>query len=116
MIITTVEKLTGDSLNNIVSNASKAAAASLAEGLRLEPGPLGDEVVNLLPGGVESTVDNAPAVMLTPGSLYNVTKKAVTWADSVPRIRRTGSGGAGTYRSSGLKIAVPIRTPALPSG
>lgn len=49
MSIIAVEAPTGDLLNNIVSNASKTAAASLTEEVRLELAPLGGRVIRLLP-------------------------------------------------------------------
>ncbi|KAK7946586.1 dehydrogenase [Apiospora aurea] len=64
-----------------VYNASKAAAASFTEGLRLELAPFGIRVINMLTGGVKSTFfDNAPTATLPPGSLYNVAKEAVETA------------------------------------
>ncbi|KAK8070928.1 IBR finger domain protein [Apiospora hydei] len=64
-----------------VYNASKAAAASFTEGLRLELAPFGIRVVNMLTGGVKSTFfDNAPTATLPPDSLYNVAKEAVETA------------------------------------
>ncbi|KAK6839641.1 amidase signature domain-containing protein [Apiospora arundinis] len=84
-------------------NASKAAAASLTEGLRLELAPFGIRVVNLVTGGVKSGFfDNAPTATLPRDSLYNVAKEAIetvmagedmaaqgqeasVWADAVVR-------------------------------
>lgn len=68
-------------------NASKAAAASLTEVLRLELEPFGIKVVNLMTGGVRSTFhSNAPTATLPPTSLYNVAKdtveKAMSGADA----------------------------------
>ncbi|KAK8024083.1 IBR finger domain protein [Apiospora rasikravindrae] len=64
-----------------VYNASKAAAASFTEGLRLELAPFGIRVVNMLTGGVKSTFfDNAPTATLPTDSLYNVAKKEVETA------------------------------------
>jgi NAD(P)-dependent dehydrogenase (short-subunit alcohol dehydrogenase family) len=64
-------------------NASKAAAASLTESLRLELAPFGVKVINLLTGSVRSTFhDNAPAPTLPPGSMYNVAKEALEKAMS----------------------------------
>ncbi|RDW76900.1 SDR family oxidoreductase [Aspergillus mulundensis] len=59
-------------------NASKAAASSLTETLRLELEPFGIRVINLVTGAVQSTFhDNAPHPTLPPNSLYNVAKKEV---------------------------------------
>ncbi|KAI1357454.1 hypothetical protein F5Y08DRAFT_324314 [Xylaria arbuscula] len=59
-------------------NASKAAAASLTETLRLELDPLNIRVINLMTGGVRSTFhSNAPDATLPPTSLYNVAKEVV---------------------------------------
>ncbi|KAK8047556.1 IBR finger domain protein [Apiospora saccharicola] len=62
-----------------IYNASKAALASLTEGLRLELAPFGMRVVNLVTGAVRSTsfFDNSPPATLPPGSLYNVAKDEV---------------------------------------
>ena len=61
-----------------VYNASKAAAASLTECLRLELEPFGVQVVNLLTGSVESTFfKNVGANTLPPNSIYNVAREAV---------------------------------------
>ncbi|GAW13696.1 hypothetical protein ANO14919_030850 [Xylariales sp. No.14919] len=69
-------------------NASKAAAASLTETLRIELGPFDVKVINLVTGGVRSTFhSNAPTATLPPTSLYNVAKesveKAMSGADAV---------------------------------
>ncbi|KAK5626609.1 hypothetical protein RRF57_002324 [Xylaria bambusicola] len=59
-------------------NASKAAAASLTETLRLELEPFNIKVINLMTGGVRSTFhSNAPDAKLPPTSLYNVAKEPV---------------------------------------
>ncbi|KAL4787014.1 hypothetical protein BJX76DRAFT_354626 [Aspergillus varians] len=59
-------------------NASKAAVASLIEGLRLELEPFGIKVINLMTGGVRSTfLSNKPTPVLSPTSLYNVAKEIV---------------------------------------
>ncbi|KAL3488159.1 IBR finger domain protein [Aspergillus germanicus] len=64
-------------------NASKAAAASLTETLRLELEPFGIKVVNLMTGAVRSTFhDNAPAPILPSTSLYNVARETVEKAMS----------------------------------
>ncbi|KAK8137626.1 hypothetical protein PG984_003119 [Apiospora sp. TS-2023a] len=62
-----------------VYNASKAALASLTEGLRLELAPFGVRVVNLVTGAVRSTsfFDNSPPATLPPGSLYDVARDEV---------------------------------------
>ncbi|KAI4858885.1 putative estradiol 17 beta-dehydrogenase [Hypoxylon rubiginosum] len=58
--------------------ASKAAATSLTEVLRLELAPFGIRVVNLMTGSVKSSIwDNAPAITLPPASLYNIAKEAI---------------------------------------
>ncbi|KAI1278203.1 hypothetical protein F5Y07DRAFT_361054 [Xylaria sp. FL0933] len=71
-----------------VYNASKAAAASLTETLRLELEPFNIKVINLMTGGVRSTFhSNAPEAKLPPTSLYNVAKepieKVMSGADAV---------------------------------
>ncbi|KAI2781901.1 putative estradiol 17 beta-dehydrogenase [Daldinia loculata] len=59
-------------------NASKAAAASLTEAMRLELAPFGVKVINLITGFVQSTFfDNAPTAILPPTSLYNIAKEAI---------------------------------------
>ncbi|KAM0246502.1 hypothetical protein ACHAQJ_010184 [Trichoderma viride] len=59
-------------------NASKAAAASFNEVLRLELAPFGVKVTNLVTGSVKSTFHaNAPHISLPPDSIYNVAKEAV---------------------------------------
>jgi 1-acylglycerone phosphate reductase len=59
-------------------NASKAAATSITEVLRLELAPFGIKVVNLLTGGVQSTFHaNAPHETLPSDSIFNVAKEAV---------------------------------------
>ncbi|KAF2685181.1 IBR finger domain protein [Lentithecium fluviatile CBS 122367] len=59
-------------------NASKAAATSITEVMRLELAPFGIKVVNLLTGGVRSTFHaNAPHETLPPNSIFNVAKEAV---------------------------------------
>lgn len=64
-------------------NASKAAAASLTEVLRLELEPFNIKVINLMTGSVRSTFhDNAPTATLPPTSLYNVAKETVEKAMS----------------------------------
>ncbi|KAI0973354.1 hypothetical protein F4678DRAFT_477810 [Xylaria arbuscula] len=64
-------------------NASKAAAASLTETLRLELQPFNTKVINLMTGGVRSTFhSNAPDATLPPTSLYNVAKESVERAMS----------------------------------
>ncbi|KAI1186119.1 hypothetical protein F5B17DRAFT_431925 [Nemania serpens] len=82
-------------------NASKAAATSITENLRLELSPFNIRVINMLTGAVKSTFfDNAPAAKLPPNSRYYVAKEeietamaggdaaangidSVTWANSV---------------------------------
>lgn len=64
-------------------NASKTAAASLTEVLRLELEPFGIKVINLMTSAVRSTFhNNAPTAVLPPTSLYNVAKEAVEKAIS----------------------------------
>ncbi|KAK3381796.1 IBR finger domain protein [Podospora didyma] len=61
-----------------IYNASKAAAASLTEVLRLELAPFGVRVINLVTGSVKSNFfDNAPKATLPPGSMYNVAKAEI---------------------------------------
>jgi NAD(P)-dependent dehydrogenase (short-subunit alcohol dehydrogenase family) len=58
--------------------ASKAAATTLTEIMRLELGPFGVRVVNLLTGGVKSSFqDNKENAVLPAGSIYNVAKAAI---------------------------------------
>ncbi|KAH7160585.1 IBR finger domain protein [Dactylonectria estremocensis] len=59
-------------------NASKAAAASLTEAIRLELAPFGIKVINLMTGAVGSNFfDNAPNATLPPNSLYNLAKEPI---------------------------------------
>ncbi|KAF2820657.1 NAD(P)-binding protein [Ophiobolus disseminans] len=59
-------------------NASKAAATSITEGMRLELAPFDIKVINLLTGGVRSTFHaNTPNDKLPPDSLYQVAKEVV---------------------------------------
>jgi len=59
-------------------NASKAAATSITEVLRLELEPFGIKVINLMTGGVRSTFHaNAPHYSLPSDSIYNIAKEAV---------------------------------------
>ncbi|KAI1470851.1 putative estradiol 17 beta-dehydrogenase [Daldinia caldariorum] len=59
-------------------NASKAAATSMTDVLRLELAPFGVRVINLLTGSVQTNFfENAPTPVLPPNSLYNVAKKAI---------------------------------------
>ncbi|PFH62271.1 hypothetical protein XA68_14402 [Ophiocordyceps unilateralis] len=76
-------------------NASKAAAASLTEVLRLELAPFGIKVINLMTGSVRSTFhDNAPQATLPPTSLYNVAKETVERAMSGQEAAATGADPA----------------------
>ncbi|KAI1158009.1 IBR finger domain protein [Nemania serpens] len=64
-------------------NASKAAATSITEGLRLELGPFDIRVVNMLTGAVKSTFfDNASTPKLPPNSIYYVAKEEIESAMS----------------------------------
>ena len=59
-------------------NASKAAATSLTETMRLELAPFGIKVVNLLTGGVHSTFHaNAVPDPLPANSMYNIAKERI---------------------------------------
>jgi NAD(P)-dependent dehydrogenase (short-subunit alcohol dehydrogenase family) len=59
-------------------SASKAAATSLTESLRVELSPFGIRVINLLTGGVQSTFfNNRPDSELPANSIYNVAKEAI---------------------------------------
>ncbi|KAH7123209.1 hypothetical protein B0J13DRAFT_566238 [Dactylonectria estremocensis] len=59
-------------------NASKAAAASITENLRIELVPFGIRVINLVTGAVKSTFHtNAIDCELPPDSIYNVAKDVV---------------------------------------
>ncbi|RYP23186.1 hypothetical protein DL765_001271 [Monosporascus sp. GIB2] len=61
-----------------VYNASKAAATSFTEVLRLELAPFGVKVINLITGMVKSTFfDNTPPAILPPTSMYNVAKEDI---------------------------------------
>ncbi|EED14044.1 IBR finger domain protein [Talaromyces stipitatus ATCC 10500] len=63
--------------------ASKAAAASITEILRLELAPFGIKSINLMMGAVKSNFfENTPASTLPPTSLYNVAKETVERAMS----------------------------------
>ena len=58
--------------------ASKAAAASLTESLRIELAPFGIRVLNLVTGGVKSTFfKNSNDAQLPPESIYNLAKGAI---------------------------------------
>ncbi|KAM0425939.1 hypothetical protein ACHAPT_008878 [Fusarium lateritium] len=111
--------------------ASKAAATSITESLRIELGPFGIRVINLLTGGVKSTFhDNSPHPELPAGSIYNLAKEdiegpmsgqergiekpdATTWANQVaadlgerkPPYLISRGGKAGTAR---LATLLPI--------
>ncbi|GLB16083.1 hypothetical protein ABZX51_002139 [Aspergillus tubingensis] len=64
-----------------VYNASKAAAASFTENLRLELQPWNIRVINLLTGAVRSNFHvNAPRPELPPDSLFNIAKDIVEQA------------------------------------
>ena len=82
--------------------ASKAAAASFTEAMRLELAPFGIRTVNLMTGSVVSNGwSNAPTFALPPTSIYNVAKADIerimsdgelsngvdtaTWAEGVVR-------------------------------
>ncbi|CEJ83029.1 hypothetical protein VHEMI03061 [[Torrubiella] hemipterigena] len=63
-------------------NASKAAAASLTECLRLELAPFGIRVINIVTGAVKSTfitntTNNTSNGELPPDSIYNVAKPEI---------------------------------------
>ncbi|KAF3062308.1 NADPH-dependent 1-acyldihydroxyacetone phosphate reductase [Daldinia childiae] len=59
-------------------NASKAAATSITETMRLELAPFGVKVINLMTGSVQSNFfDNTPIPILPPTSLYNIAKEAI---------------------------------------
>ncbi|KAH7312627.1 hypothetical protein B0I35DRAFT_513950 [Stachybotrys elegans] len=78
--------------------ASKAAAASLTENLRMELGPLGIRVVNLLTGGVKSKFTSNPdfsGTELPPDSIYNLAKSAIegAWRDTTD----SGKADAGEW-------------------
>ncbi|RGP76763.1 hypothetical protein FLONG3_5203 [Fusarium longipes] len=69
--------------------ASKAAASSLTESLRVELGPFGIRVINLLTGAVNSTFfANAPDAKLPETSIYNIAKDEIesTMAGDMPGI------------------------------
>ncbi|KAJ4242820.1 hypothetical protein NW757_011715 [Fusarium falciforme] len=111
--------------------ASKAAATSITESLRIELDPFGIRVINLLTGGVKSTFhDNSPHPVLPADSIYNLAKEdieatmsgkekgivkpdATTWANQVagdlsqrkPPYLVSRGGKAGTAR---LATLLPI--------
>jgi len=59
-------------------NASKAAAASFTEAMRLELAPFGIQVVNLMTGSVNSNFhENLPEVKLPRDSIYQIAAEAV---------------------------------------
>lgn len=59
--------------------ASKAAAASLTDSMRLELAPFGIRVINLVTGGVQSTFfQNSNDAQLPADSIYNIAKEAIT--------------------------------------
>lgn len=61
-----------------VYGASKAAATSFTEALRLELAPFGIKLINLMTGSVKSGIwDNAPTPTLPPTSLYNIAKDVI---------------------------------------
>ncbi|RGP70970.1 hypothetical protein FSPOR_3657 [Fusarium sporotrichioides] len=67
--------------------ASKAAASSITESLRLELEPFGIRVINLLTGAVKSTFFvNAPDAELPKDSIYSVAKEEIesTMAGNMP--------------------------------
>ncbi|KAF4458309.1 general amidase, partial [Fusarium albosuccineum] len=58
--------------------ASKAAATSLTESLRIELAPFGIRTINLVTGGVQSTFHaNSPDAKLPADSIYNIAKEAI---------------------------------------
>lgn len=59
-------------------NASKAAAASLTQALRMELAPFGVKVVEVITGVVKSNFyQNAPPCTLPPGSIYAVAREPI---------------------------------------
>lgn len=75
-----------------IYNASKAAAASLTENLRLELAPFGIRVINLMTGVIRTRfLDNAPTATLPPSSLYNVAKEAIESSMARKDIEAIGS-------------------------
>lgn len=59
-------------------NASKAAATSLTENMRLELAPFGIKVVNLMTGAVKSNFhDNAAKTEVPPDSIYAFAKERI---------------------------------------
>ncbi|KAI1113550.1 hypothetical protein F5Y14DRAFT_417573 [Nemania sp. NC0429] len=64
-------------------NASKAAAASITETLRLELSPFGIRVLNMLTGAVKSTFfDNALTAKLPTNSIYYIARQEIEAAMS----------------------------------
>ncbi|KAF7558285.1 hypothetical protein G7Z17_g60 [Cylindrodendrum hubeiense] len=59
-------------------NASKAAAASITDNLRVELAPFGIRVINLITGAIKSTFfNNTPDSTLPADSIYNLAKEAI---------------------------------------
>ncbi|KAH7131059.1 hypothetical protein EDB81DRAFT_950456 [Dactylonectria macrodidyma] len=71
-------------------NASKAAASSITENLRIELAPFGIRVINLVTGAVKSTFHaNATHCELPSNSIYNMAKNAIeqTMAGNMPGMK-----------------------------
>lgn len=75
----------------VIYNSSKAAAASITAGLRLELAPFNIKVIDLKTGTVTSNfLDNLPSAKLPPKSLYAVAREEVEKIMSAERIRNEG--------------------------
>ncbi|KAK2067747.1 hypothetical protein P8C59_001459 [Phyllachora maydis] len=92
-------------------SASKAAAGSLTEVMRLELQPFGIRVINLVTGGVRTNLfSNAPSVELPPESLFNVAKEAVEkamWAGSGANMDRLSVDNRQTKPSIAPRMESP---------
>ncbi|OLN87393.1 NADPH-dependent 1-acyldihydroxyacetone phosphate reductase 3 [Colletotrichum chlorophyti] len=76
---------------HVVYNASKAAAASVTTGMRLELAPFGVRVVDLKTGTVTSNfLDNLPPTKLPSDSVYAIARKEVERVMAAESIRKQG--------------------------
>ncbi|GKT55141.1 IBR finger domain protein [Colletotrichum tofieldiae] len=76
----------------VVYNSSKAAAASITAGMRLELAPFGIKVVDLKTGTVTSNfLDNLPPAVLPPDSVYGIARKEVERVMAAESIRKEGT-------------------------
>ncbi|TIC90436.1 NADPH-dependent 1-acyldihydroxyacetone phosphate reductase [Colletotrichum higginsianum] len=76
----------------VIYNASKAAAASVTAGMRLELAPFGIKVIDLKTGTVTSNfIQNLPPAVLPAKSLYGIARKEVEKVMSAEKIRKEGT-------------------------